>query len=1218
MSSMFLHIAGFELKKRARMLSTYVYFAVLFGCGLLSMMAAGGAFSSISVGLGSDKVYANAPEILHAFTALLSHFGLPITAAVFGQAVYQDVEAQVEPLFFTTGVGRASYLAGRFLGALVLVVCVFSSIGLGLWVGSSLPFLERSAFGPSHASSYLWPYLVSVLPNLLFTGAIFFSVAALARSMTPVYVGAVVLLVGYLVTQSFESRPENRVLAALIDPFGLRATDHITRYWTVAERNSRLIPFEGVLAQNRALWLALGLALLAFTFRRYRFEAAPGGSRRSQRARTAPSLETESLAPSAAVALPKVSPRGSSSVVMLASLTALSFRETVKSVYFGVIVLAGALFLGVSASQLNAIYGTPTYPVTRMLIEVLGGSFFPFVLSIVAFYSGELTFRERDARTDAIMDALPLPDWLPFVSKLLSLMLVPVVLQGVVLLECLGLQLVKGYHQHELGLYVSTLFGVDLIGYLQMCVLCLGVHGLVQNKYLGHFVIVVYYLARMFLRKLGLEQNLYLYGGTPGHPYSDMNGFGHLMHGVRWFQSYWSLAAVLIAVGTYLMWQRGSEGSLRSRWRRARERLSRPLAGFTGAIAVAFVAVGAFVYYDTNILNHYETDRDREQKRAEYEQRYKSLQARAQPRVTDVNVAVDVFPETEPPSIRVRGTYVLTNRSAEAIPSVYVNLSTDFPFDELRVGDLKAPSQRDERLRFYTFDLARPLGPGEATQFVFDLPFRPTGFTNGVPWLAAVENGSFFSSFEEMPVLGYQPDRELALDNERKKYRLQPRELLPLPSDLHARMNNYVSNDADWVNFRASVSTAPDQIAVAPGYLQREWLEAGRRHFEYAMDSPMLHFFAVLSARYQVRRDRWRDVALEIYYQPGHEYNLDRMMQGMKDTLEYCTAEFGPYQFRQVRILEFPRYETFAESFPNTIPYSEAIGFIAKVDPDDPKDVDYPYYITAHEVAHQWWAHQAIGGRVKGSTFLSESMAQYTALMVMKRSFGPQQMNRFLRYELELYLRGRGEERRKELPLSLVEDQDYIYYRKGSLALYALQDYIGEDHVNRAAHTFLGAVKFQQPPYTTSLELLGHIRAETPPELSYLVDDLFDNITLFDNRAKSARYHRRADGRYELRLALSAHKRRADELGNEREQPISDLIEVGAVDEQGVAVALDKRWFKENETELTMVLDAAPIRAGIDPLNKLVDRDPDDNVVAAVADDEVSGEPAPPAGDAVR
>ena len=155
------------------------------------------------------------------------------------------------------------------------------------------------------------------------------------------------------------------------------------------------------------------------------------------------------------------------------------------------------------------------------------------------------------------------------------------------------------------------------------------------------------------------------------------------------------------------------------------------------------------------------------------------------------------------------------------------------------------------------------------------------------------------------------------------------------------------------------------------------------------------------------------DVAIEIYYHKGHEYNVDTMIQAIKDSLEYFTHYFSPYQHRQVRIIEFPRYRAFAQSFPNTIPYSETIGFIARVDPNDPDDIDYPYYVTAHEVAHQWWAHQVIGGDVQGATMLSETMAQYSALMVMKRTFGPDQMKRFLRYELDGYLKGRATERKR-------------------------------------------------------------------------------------------------------------------------------------------------------------------------------------------------------------
>jgi ABC-2 type transport system permease protein len=217
------------------------------------------------------------------------------------------------------------------------------------------------------------------------------------------------------------------------------------------------------------------------------------------------------------------------------------------------------------------------------------------------------------------------------------------------------------------------------------------------------------------------------------------------------------------------------------------------------------------------------------------------------------------------------------------------------------------------------------------------------------------------------------------------------------------------------------VSTSPDQIALAPGYLEREWEQDGRRYFHYTMDAPILPFWAYLSADWEVATDRWNDVEIAVYYHADHPYNVERMIEATKRSLDYFTREFGPYQHRQLRIVEFPRYARFAQSFPNTIPFSESIGFIARL--DDPDDVDFVFYVTAHEVAHQWWAHQVIGANVQGATVLSETMAQYSALMVMEEEYGPHMMRRFLKYELDSYLRGRGGERIGELPLALVENQ---------------------------------------------------------------------------------------------------------------------------------------------------------------------------------------------------
>jgi hypothetical protein len=404
---------------------------------------------------------------------------------------------------------------------------------------------------------------------------------------------------------------------------------------------------------------------------------------------------------------------------------------------------------------------------------------------------------------------------------------------------------------------------------------------------------------------------------------------------------------------------------------------------------VGALAAGGFIFHNTNRLNTFKTEHEQLTDSADYEKKYKPLAKVAQPRIVSAKVEVDLFPEE--PRMRARGTFGLVNKTAEPVKTVYVNLPEELKVYRLVVAGAESPSEKDTRLGFHTYTLPTPLAPGASAELQFELGLEPRGFRNKGAQTSLVENGTFLHS-TLLPRLGYVADFELQDDEARKKQGLAPRERMADVNDLEARRNTYIASDSDWITFEATVSTSPDQLAMAPGYLQREWTENGRRYFHYTMDSPILNFYSFLSARYAVKRDTWNGVAIEVLHHPSHTYNLERMIQGVKDSLEYYTKNFGPYQHRQVRILEFPRYGTFAQAFPNTIPYSEGIGFIAKVDPEDSKDVDYPYYVTAHEVAHQWWAHQVIGGNVQGSTLLSETLSQYSALMVMKKKYGEARM----------------------------------------------------------------------------------------------------------------------------------------------------------------------------------------------------------------------------------
>ena len=95
-------------------------------------------------------------------------------------------------------------------------------------------------------------------------------------------------------------------------------------------------------------------------------------------------------------------------------------------------------------------------------------------------------------------------------------------------------------------------------------------------------------------------------------------------------------------------------------------------------------------------------------------------------------------------------------------------------------------------------------------------------------------------------------------------------------------------------------------------------------------------------------------------------------------------------------------------------------------------------------------------------------------------------------------------------------------------------------------------VKFQDPPYTNSLEFLSYIKLATPDSLKYVIEDMFETITLYENKAKEATYSRTEDGKYQVDLTIESKKFRADNLGNETEIPINDWIYITVLGEEKV------------------------------------------------------------------
>ena len=1189
---MLRHLLGFELRQ---ILHNGVFWVVALFWGINAFAISSSEGVNLVGGVGN--VLRNAPYVVVYSLGVMSIFSLFLVTIFVAGTALRDFELRTAELFFATPMKKRDYLLGRFGGGLIAAIGIMLIASLGLWLGTLMPWLDPSRIGPTRLDAHLWGLGVIVLPNLLFIAALLFTIAMLTRSMLYTYLGVIAFFVLWTVAGELTRELDARWIGSLIDPFGLSALTDATRYWSAAQRNSQLPELGGMLLANRLLWSSIAAGLLVFAFGLFRTDRE-GIVLRRRRRRAAAQAAVATVAPAPASAtMPAVRLQTSRGAQWRQFLHQARFDAlgVLTGVPFLIVIALGIFNLGGALFYSDLYYGTKVYPVTHLMLGSIADSYNFLLAIIVIYYAGELVWRERTLRVAETTDAYATPDWIPVAAKLVALIGVIFVFFAVGALVCVIYQLARGYTNLEPLLYAKMLV-LYSPPFVLMAVLAVFLQVISGNKFLGYLFVILVILSRIVMQALDFDHLLYHYSAAPPARWSDMNGFGHFLAPNLWFRAYWAALALVMFILATAFWPRGTTVAWRDRLGQARARLRMPQRVAIAAGLVAFVGLGAWIFHNTNRLNDYVPGDLAIERQADYEKAYRQYKDLAQPRITDVRADVDIHPEQR--RVVVKGHYRLENRHAEAIDAFHIALDPRITLKRLDFGP--STISADDRVHGYTIhQLATPMAAGASLDLAFEIEIQPRGFTlDGQP-TQFVANGTFFNN-QVFPSFGYDARRELSDRNDRHKHDLGEPHRMPKIDDEAARANTYIGDDADWVTFETTVSTSADQIALAPGYLQREWIENGRRHFHYKADTRLLNFFAWLSARWEVRRDVWNDVAIEVYHDAKHPYNVERMIEASKKSLDYFTREFSPYQFRQLRILEFPRYADFAQAFANTVPYSESLGFIA--DLRDEEAIDYVFFVTAHEVAHQWWAHQVIGANVQGATMLSESLAEYSAFMVMEKEYGAHKMRKFLKYDLDRYLAGRSGERIEEMPVALNENQPYIHYQKGGHVFYALRDAIGEDKLNAVLARFLREKGFQDPPFTTSRELLAMLREETDAQFHPFIEDLFEKIVFFDHRTVEATARKRDDGSYAVTLELHAGKLVADGKGEETEVPVDSWVDIGifarapgAKESDEKVLYLQKHRITQARTTLELVVDELPYDAGIDPYNKLIDRDSDDN-----------------------
>ena len=1194
---MFGKIAAFEFRYQLRQpvfwVAAGIFFLLTFGAVTVEQVRVGG---------GGGGIHKNAPFMIATIHLIFAIFYMFVTTAFVANVIVRDDETGYGPILRSTRISKFDYLYGRFSGAFAAACLSFLAVPAAIALGSLMPWVDPETLGPLTPEPFLFSYFALALPTLLLSSAMFFSLATITRSLMWTYVGAVALLILWIIASIALDKPEFEKAAAFWEPFGTAAFGLAAKYWTAAERNSLTPALTGALLYNRLFVLGLSAGFLALAHALYRFQTAAesGGKARTRKLATTAAV-TREAPPPPLVALPRPRFDAAAAWAQLVARTRLDMGQVFGSPAYLVLLAMGLAnsLGGLWFTTEETGYGGVIHPVTRALIPTLMGSFSLIPMIIAVYYAGELVWRERERKTHEIVDATPVPDWAFVAPKTLAISLVLLSTLLISVLAAMGVQAAKGFTDFQIGHYLLWYVLPQSVDWILLAVLAVFLQTLSPHKFVGWGLMVIYLITTITFVNLGFEHNLYNYGGAPNVPLSDMNGMGRFWIGAWWFRLYWTAFGLILLVLSYALWRRGTETRLWPRLARLPRRLTGK-AGLTFAAAAAvFVGSGGFIFVNTNVWNSYRTSVDDEKWQADYEKTLLGFETLPRPKIVSMTLDVDLFPHE--PRVDTRGSYVVENRTAAPLKEIHVRFDRDLEVRGLSIQGAR-PKKTYERFNYRIFALDTPMLPGERRVISFITRRAQNGFRNSGNESRVVDNGTFLNNTEIAPGLGMERGGLLQDRAKRRKYGLPQEMRIPKLGDPASRQVNYLRHDADWVTADITVTTEADQTPIAPGYRVSETVKNGRRTARFVTEAPVLPFLSIQSARYAVSRETWKGVDLAVYYDPQHAWNIGRMKTAMKASLDYFQAEFSPYQFRQVRFLEFPGYADFAQSFANTIPWSENLFFIS--DYRDPSKIDMVTYVGAHEIAHQWWAHQMVGADQQGGTALSETLSQYSALMVMKRMYGEDQIRKFLKFELDRYLRSRGAEIIEELPLARVEDQPYIHYRKGSLVMYRLQHEIGEAAVNRALRAMLARYAFKGAPYPTTLELVAAFRAEAPADKQGLITDLFEKITLYDLQTKSVAVKKRPDGRFDATLTLQARKMYADGKGRETDAPLAETLEVGLFTampgEKGFdaskVIAFERRPIRTGTQTLTFVVDRAPRYAGVDPYNFLIDRNADDNV----------------------
>ncbi|GAB3920455.1 ABC transporter permease/M1 family aminopeptidase [Mucilaginibacter myungsuensis] len=989
----------------------------------------------------SDELFDNSPYQISFITTLISLITLLFSTLFAAQLLFKESDSNFSQVLFSIALSKGSFVAGRYLALLSLSFGLTLLLLISFFIGHGMANPAGKVTG-FNLAWYIAPFIYFGLINTLFVTAVLSAVAWLGRNKLLVYVSGLMLYIVYMImliysgspmmAQSMPQSERSQLIAGIIDPFGFSAFFHQTAQWSVPQRNSEVVSLTGIFLYNRLGIVLLSIGLLFICAKKFSIDTA---KRKKTQARSFEEPATVSTYHPVAT-----SNTTNAQWQALLSFIKMDLTWILKSIPFILTAMAMLFMVGMElyAEIEKGIRIPQKYANSGLMVSTIIQNFHALGMIALIYYAHELFWRSRNANFHLIENSTS-NTRTSFYAKCLSLTIVLVLFTLLMIGEGVLFQLAYNYLHIEWWVYADV-FLFNTFPLILLCVTIMLIQKWINAKYAGLTATIVFVV--LFATTLGkklISYPLLKFLQPFAGDHSDMNGFG----------SYTCAYAERLLFGAILI---GLLVAL-SQTKKTGSKLM--------PIMIALFLIAGTIFTGTDLISNYQPQNKNAglQAQANYERDYRKYQNLPQPTITDVTTTIDLDPEQN--AYRICGKYILVNRSAAKISSILLGLDDDMKVARMTYRNGK--ESVDVRQHQQLIQLQNPLLPGDTATLNFDISYKWYAVNGHKSFNAIVDNGAFMRISRYYPQLGYNAGMEIQDEHQRKLFNLGKATVI-------RSLDAPKSAIDDFINLDMTVSTSANQTAIGVGELFKAWKDKGRNYFRYRTGSPIPFRFAVSSAKYAIKQELYRGKRFEIYYHPAHPENVDHLLKNAKLTMDYCEKNFGSYPFKTIRFAEISSFTKgfAATAYPATIYMAEDIIFHANIKGDRQQDVVNE--LAGHELSHLWWGNSQIDPDDReGSPLLTETLAMYTEMMLLKQMYGKEKMLDRLRMHLGIYLDERGFNTERPLYKMLGEDT-HLSYSKGAVVMYQLSQLVGEDKMNLALRNFLAKLKYPNAkPISTDL-----------------------------------------------------------------------------------------------------------------------------------------------------